>query len=145
MASEMNLAESAHGALNATGMKNTSQRALILDIIRQGHLGADEIYKLAREKQPRLSLSTVYRTLRRLKGLGLIEELHFDEAHHHYEMKKSPENCHLFCLGCGEVIEFDYKLGKRTKNNIARKMGFTVTGTEIEMVGYCARCRQGRQ
>lgn len=128
-----------------TGMKNTSQRTLILDIIRQGHLGADEIYELARKKQPHLSLSTVYRTLRRLKELGLIEELHFDEAHHHYELKTSPESCHLVCLGCGRVIELDYKLSPRMKNNITQKIGFTVTDAEIEMVGYCDECRRKNQ
>ena len=72
--------------LNTAGLRNTTQRALIMDIIRHGqgeHLDADEVYRQAKRKQPRLSLSTVYRTLQKLKGLGLIEELHFDEAHHH--------------------------------------------------------------
>ncbi|GAH00887.1 unnamed protein product, partial [marine sediment metagenome] len=52
-----------------------------MEIIRQGegHLDADEIYRRARERVPRLSLSTVYRTLLMLKKLGLVEELHFDE------------------------------------------------------------------
>ncbi len=139
------LAENGNQKLDATGMKNTSQRTILLEIIRQGHLGADEIYELARKKQPRLSLSTVYRTLRRLKELGLIEELHFAESHHHYEMKTSPESCHLLCLGCGLVTELDYRLGSRMKRNIAWEKGFTVTGAEIEIVGYCDKCREVNQ
>src|SRR4030042_5762402 len=78
-------------ALNVPGLRITSQRALILEVIRhgEGHLDADEVYRRAREKKPRLSLSTVYRTLQMLKKLDLIEELHFDEEHHHYEIKSS--------------------------------------------------------
>ncbi len=57
--------ENTRRALNLPGLRITSQRALILEVIRrgQGHLDADEVYRQAREKQPRLSLSTVYRTL----------------------------------------------------------------------------------
>ena len=79
------MAKTGRRALNITGIRVTSQRALILEIVRrgQGHLDADEIYRQARKKQPRLSLSTVYRTLQMLKKLGLVEEVHFDEAHHH--------------------------------------------------------------
>jgi len=132
-------------ALNVTGLRVTNQRALILDIIRRGHLDADEIYRQAREKQPRLSLSTVYRTLQVLKKLGLVEELHFDEAHHHYEIKPSSEHHHLVCLGCGKVVEFKCPLSPKMKEDIAREKGFEVTGVEIRMTGYCPKCRQNRK
>ena len=132
-------------ALSSTRLRMTNQRALILEIIRQGHLDADEIYRRARDKQPRLSLSTVYRTLRRLRELGLVDELHFDEAHHHYEVRPSTEHHHLVCLGCGKIVEFEYKLSQRMKQDIARKQGFEVTGVEVNMTGYCAKCRQRRE
>jgi len=123
----------------------TNQRALILEIIRQGHLDADEVYRRAKDKQPRLSLSTVYRTLRRLKELGLIDELHFDEAHHHYEVKPSAEHHHLVCLGCGKIVEFECKLSQKMRQDLARKQGFEVMGVEINMTGYCSKCRQRRE
>jgi len=132
-------------ALSSAGLRMTNQRALILDIIRRGHLDADEVYRQAREKQPRLSLSTVYRTLRRLKELGLVDELHFDEAHHHYEVKPSAEHHHLVCLGCGKIVEFESGLSQKMKQEIARKQGFEVTGVEVQMTGYCSKCRQGRE
>ena len=127
--------------LSSAGLRMTNQRALILDIIRRGHLDADEVYRQAREKQPRLSLSTVYRTLRRLKELGLVEELHFAEAHHHYEVKPSAEHHHLVCLGCGKIVEFESSLSQEMKQEIARKQGFEVTGVEVHMTGYCSKCR----
>ncbi len=128
-------------ALNVTGLRITSQRALILEIIRRGHLDADEIYRQAREKQPRLSLSTVYRTLQVLKKLGLVEELHFDDTHHHYEVKPSSDHHHLVCLGCGQVIEFHYPLSRYVKRNVPEAKEFKVIETEVRMTGYCSKCR----
>jgi len=136
-----------HRQLDVTGMRVTNQRALILEIIRlgQGHLDADEIYRRARERQPHLSLSTVYRTLRRLKQLGLVEELHFDESHHHYEVKPSAEHHHLVCLGCGKVIEFRYPLAHYVKRNVAEARDFDIIDTEVRVAGYCSSCRQSRK
>ncbi len=136
--------ESNRRALNVTGLRATSQRALILEIIRRGHLDADEIYRQARGKQPNISLSTVYRTLRMFKKLGLVEELHFDEEHHHYEVKPSAEHHHLVCLGCGRVVEFQYPLARLVKRNVTEAKDFEITGSEVRMTGYCSKCRQNR-
>jgi len=130
-------------ALRGPGLRVTNQRALILEVIRkgQGHLDADEIYRRAREKKPRLSLSTVYRTLQTLKRLGLVEELHFDDEHHHYEVKPPTEHHHLLCLGCGRVIEFEYPLTHLVKRDITQARGFEITGSEVKITGYCSQCR----
>ena len=131
-------------ALNRAGMRITNQRALIMEIIRRGrgHLDADEIHRQAREKEPRLSLSTVYRTLNVLKELNLVDELHFDENHHHYEVKPSTEHHHLKCLDCGKVVEFSYPLSNYLKENVPAAKDFDITDTEVNMSGYCARCRR---
>lgn len=128
-------------------MRMTNQRALILEIVRQeqSHLDADEVYRQARERLPRLSLSTVYRTLHNLKKLSLIEELHFDEEHHHYEIKPSTEHHHLACLGCGRVIEFQYPLARLIKRNVAEAKDFEVIDTELRVSGYCAKCRESKK
>lgn len=133
--------------LNTAGVRVTNQRALILEIIRRGkgHLDADEVYRRARQKYPRLSLSTVYRTLQLFKKLGLVEELHFDETHHHYEVKPSAEHYHLVCLGCGKVIEFRYPLSRYIKKNVPEAEDFEIVDTEIRMTGYCPGCRQNQK
>ena len=145
MASKTKSLERKRKTLKSSGMRATNQRALILEIIRRGHLDADEIYRQAREKQPRLSLSTVYRTLRVFKELGLVEELHLDEAHHHYEAKPSSEHQHLVCLGCGKIVEFECPLSLKMRKDIAREKGFEITGVEIRMTGYCPKCRRNRK
>jgi Fe2+ or Zn2+ uptake regulation protein len=136
-----------HDNLNAAGMRLTNQRALILKILLQesGHPDADEIYRRARVRQPRLSLSTVYRTLQAFKKLGLVKECHFDEYHHHYEAKPSAEHHHLVCLGCGRIIEFQQQLTRYLKRNVPEAKDFEVTNTEIRMTGYCPQCQKERK
>ncbi|MEE9583481.1 MAG: transcriptional repressor [Dehalococcoidales bacterium] len=133
-------------APDLSGMRATSQRALILEVIRRGvgHLDADEIYRQARKKEPRLSLSTVYRSLQAFKKLGLVEEVHFDEDHHHYELKQPPEHHHLVCLGCGRVIEFQHPVSRYVRRNVAEAKDFEIVDTELRMTGYCSRCRRER-
>jgi Fe2+ or Zn2+ uptake regulation protein len=133
-------------ALSVIGIRATNQRALVLEVIRHGqeHLDADEIYRRARIKQPHISLSTVYRTLQAFKKLGLIDELHFDEAHHRYEIKPASEHQHLRCLGCGKIVEFECPLSVKMKEDITRENDFEVTGVEVRMTGYCSQCRQDR-
>ena len=139
--------ETSRRTLNIPGLRVTNQRALILEIIRggQGHLDADEVYRRARKKQPRLSLSTVYRTLQTLKELGLVEEVHLDETHHHYEIKASNEHHHLVCLGCGKVVEFECPVSVQMKEEVSREKGFEVVNTEVRMTGYCSECSKERE
>ena len=131
-------------ALGKDGVRITSQRELILEIIRrgEGHLDADEVYRQARIEQPNISLSTVYRNLQLFKKLGLVEEVSFDTTHHHYEMKPSSEHYHMVCLGCGRVVEFSCPLSRYVKRNVAEARDFEITDIKAQVSGYCSRCRQ---
>ena len=126
-----------------SGQRVTSQRRLLLDLLRhsEGHLDADELYRLAKEREPRISLSTVYRALSLFKELGLVEERHFAEEHHHYEVKRKREHHHLVCLGCGKVVEFQSPLSKRIKEDVSRQSGFEILNASVSLEGYCERCR----
>ena len=147
MNAEAKLFKNNRRVLNAPGMRVTNQRALILEIIRQGrgHLDADEVFRQARQKHPRLSLSTVYRALQKFKDLGLVEEVHFDESHHHYEMKSSAEHHHLVCLGCGRVVEFKYPFARLIKRDVDEARNFEITGGEVRIEGYCPSCQKSRK
>ena len=125
----------------------TRQRTLLLDLIKDagGHLDADELYRRAREKQPRVSLSTVYRALHLFKKMGLVEEYHFDESHHHYEATSKKEHHHLLCLGCGKVTEFQSPLSRYVTRNVPEARDFHIVDTELRMTGYCSDCRKTGQ
>jgi Fe2+ or Zn2+ uptake regulation protein len=127
--------------------RTTSQRRLLLDIMRssEGHLDADEIYRRAREKRDHFSLSTVYRNLQLFKSLGLVEEHHFEEGRHCYEVKPSVEHHHLICLGCGKVEEFTCSETQYMKEKVAKDKGFKIVSTEVRMTGLCAACRRRKR
>lgn len=129
--------------LRAEGKRITPQRSLLLDVIRRskGHLGADQIYHLARERDPRISLSTVYRNLNLLKELGLISRLHLDEEHHHYELKDAANHYHLICSSCGRVIEFDSSLVEQLMADVSAEKDFVVERVRIDLTGLCVECR----
>lgn len=130
-------------ARQIAGQRVTSQRRLLLDIIREaeGHPGADELYRRAKERDPRISLSTVYRNLQLFKELGLIAERHFSENHHHYEVKGPKEHHHLVCLGCGRVIEFESSLMAGARGRIEKEHQFEVSAAHIYLEGYCSDCQ----
>ena len=129
------------GSLRELGKRVTPQRRAILSIIQEhgGHLSADEIYYLARRDVPRLSLSTVYRTLDLLKELDLVAELHLAGDHYHYEAQ-SEVHQHLVCISCGKVIEFLCGHYARVHESLASEHGFRITGSRVELLGYCEEC-----
>jgi len=129
-------------ALRRQGKRMTSQRALLLQIIAESdeHLDAEEIHRRAHRRGAGLSLSTVYRTLSVLAGMGLLRELHFDEEHHHYEPALG-EHYHLFCLRCGHVSEYWPPDGGRRLRQVAGECGFDLVSARLELHGICGRCR----
>jgi Fe2+ or Zn2+ uptake regulation protein len=131
--------------LRLRGNRVTPQRRAILKIIQEqgGHLSADEIYYLARKEVPRLSLSTVYRTLELLKDLDLVSELQLAGSHYRYEAQ-SGEHQHLVCLSCGKVIEFQCAHWAEMHRKLADQHGFKITGSRVELFGYCEECSNVR-
>jgi len=125
----------------------TTQRRLLLELLREadGHLDADELYRRAGVKEPRISLATVYRNLKLFKELGLIAESNLGETHSHYEIKGTAEHHHLVCLGCGQVIEFDSPLIAEAASGIQREKGFDITSAKLKMEGYCPKCKEKRE
>ena len=124
----------------------TSQRQTLLGLIRQqgGHLDATELYRRAQELQPRISLSTVYRAMHFFKQLGLIEEHRFEQDHLHYEAKPKVEHCHLICLRCGRISEFQSPQTEKLKKEVEHEKNFKVASIQIHLQGYCHQC-QGKQ
>jgi len=125
-----------------SGRRITSQRKLLFDLLTAsgGHIDAGELYVKAREKDPRISLATVYRNLNLFKGAGLVKEYHFAEEHHHYEVKGKRGHQHLVCLGCDKVVEFESPLVGKMKEEVSRANGFAVTDVTVYIEGYCADC-----
>jgi len=127
--------------LHAAGKRVTPERRLLLRVIASNpHLDVNEIYLQARKDDPRLNLSTVYRTVKMFTELDLVDASHLGQGHDHYEIRLK-NHYHCICLGCGKVIEIPALL--RLKN-VGKKYGFDVIGGKVELFGYCKDCQQKR-
>jgi len=125
----------------------TAQRRLLLDTLREakGHLDAKELYRRASEKDPRVSLATVYRNLRLFKELGLVEEMHLDEARCYYEIRRSSDHYHLVCRSCGKVTEFESTAVANLIEEVQRNSDFEATRAVLYLEGYCRKCEGKEQ
>jgi Fe2+ or Zn2+ uptake regulation protein len=122
----------------------TPQRRLLLSIMREAgrHLDAKEVYRRASERDPNISLATVYRNLRVFEKQGLINERHLGQARCYYEMKRLGEHQHLVCEACGQVIEFESPLIRKLVAEVQRKNNFSVTKVELYLEGHCHKCKE---
>jgi len=132
-----------HRLPRLAGQRLTSQRLLLLELIEktEGQLDVYEIYRRAKERNRKLSLSTVYRALRLFTELGIVDDLQYDQ-HHYHAAKLSSEHYHLVCLGCGQVVEFESDLVDALKEAVGASYSFDVTRGEVNLSGYCQRCRK---
>jgi Fe2+ or Zn2+ uptake regulation protein len=134
-------------ALRGQGMRLTSQRALLLDLIENniGHLDTHELWQLAKQRDANISLATTYRAVALFRDLGLIDEVHLAEDHHHYEARSASEHQHLICLGCGSIVEFTHPLVSRLITAVGSAHGYRIAGVTVDLTGYCPACQRQRQ
>lgn len=138
--------EGIKASLRERGVRLTRQRRILLDLIDQSgqHLDAEQLYQLAREKDPRLNRVTVYRTLKMLKNGGLVDELdlmHHAGDQHYYETRLKQEHAHVVCLRCGRVEEFFGQPLRQLREEIQRDLGFQILLARTEVGGYCSHCQ----
>jgi Fur family ferric uptake transcriptional regulator len=131
---------------SAVGLRLTRQRQIVLDLIDKTgqHLDAESLYRLAREKDPKLNRVTVYRTLKLLKEGGLVDELdlmHHAGEQHYYETRRKQEHAHVICLSCGKVEEFFGEPLQRLRRQIEAHFGFEIVLARTEVGGYCPHCQ----
>ena len=127
--------------VRAAGRRMTPERKLLIRIISaNAHLDASEIFLLAKEKNPKISLSTVYRAMSLLKELGIVAANALGEDHRHYEVH-SDEHCHCVCLSCGRLVEIPLV---DATGILEEESGFEIVGAKVELTGYCERCHKER-
>ena len=124
--------------VQAAGKRLTGERELILRVIEANpHLGAVEIYRRAARRDPKLNLSTVYRTMSLLRKMGLVDASPLGQDHDHYEARGNAHH-HAVCLRCGQVLEIPTD---RWIADLAARQQFRVTAAQVELLGYCAECQ----
>jgi Fur family ferric uptake transcriptional regulator len=119
------------------GRRITGQRKAIAEVISaaRDHPDAFEIHRRAAEKDPRIALSTVYRTLKIFAEIGLIEQHSFEGARARIERAAKAHHDHLVDIETGRVIEFSSPEIERLQIEIAARYGYELTGHRLELYG----------
>lgn len=123
------------------GLRATSQRIEIMGAVigSEGHPTAEEVWESARERQPTLSLSTVYDTLSLFVELDLIEEVHGGEGGTRYEFFHEP-HVNLVCTECGSVEDVDLDGLASLLAAAEDASRFQVPPQPLELEGVCTEC-----
>jgi len=115
--------------------------AIVKDAPRGTHLTAPEVYAKARDCGLPVSISTVYRTLQRLKEVGNLSTVSGNRKLRYESAEQGPEHDHLICLNCGMTIEFiDERLPSFGKA-VAKTKGFVHIKSRFDILGFCGQCR----
>lgn len=138
------------GSLQQRGVRMTRQRQILLDLIDKSgkHLDAESLFRLAREKDPKLNRVTVYRTLKMLKFEGLVDELdllHHGGDQHYYETRMKREHAHVVCLQCGKIEEYFGDPLAQIRQQVRDIFGFEILLVRTEIGGYCPNCQIVRE
>jgi Fur family ferric uptake transcriptional regulator len=135
--------------MKARGLRLTGQRKILAELLEtaEEHLDAESVYRLAKAKDETIHRATVYRTLNKLKKLGLVDELdlmHVSGERHFYEIRPSTLHIHLVCTTCKRVDEPDEAFWDDLKRRVENENGFRPEVVRVEMAGVCAACLRKR-
>jgi len=123
------------------GLRMTGQRRTIARILTeaQDHPDVEEVHQRAAAVDSRISLSTVYRTLRLWEEKGILQRHVFGTGRGHYERANIVHHDHLIDVDTGKVIEFRNEEIERLQERVARELGFELVGHRLELYGVPLR------
>lgn len=134
--------------LHAKSYKLTPQREATLRVLLEheaGHLSAEEVFLLVKEKAPEIGLATVYRTLELLYELEIVDKINFGDGVSRFDLRKEGAkrfHHHLVCTECGSVEEIEEDLLKDVEKVIEKNWGFQVENHRLTFHGTCKQCIQ---
>lgn len=119
------------------GMRMTEQRRVIARTLQESddHPDVEELYRRSSKVDPRISISTVYRTVKLFEDAGIIEKHDFRDGRSRYETVPEEHHDHMIDVKTGEVIEFHSAEIEALQERIAREHGFRLVGHRLELYG----------
>lgn len=117
------------------GLKLTDQRRTIARVLSDAadHPDVDQVYRRATRLDPRISIATVYRTVRLFEEANILEKHDFGDGRARYEEVQEEHHDHLIDVKSGEVIEFFNEEIEALKERIARDLGYKLIGHRLEL------------
>ena len=125
-----------------SGLKMTGQRRIVARILSESddHPDVEMLHKRAHKLDPKISIATVYRTVRLFEEAGIIEKHDFGDGRARYEELGDEHHDHLIDLKSGKVIEFSNEKIERLQQEIAEKLGFRLVEHRLEL--YCVPLKE---
>lgn len=122
-------------ACAAKGMRMTDQRRTIARVLDAAtdHPDVEEVYRRASAIDPRISISTVYRTVKLFEDAGIIERHDFRDGRSRYETVSEEHHDHLIDLRSGSVIEFRSEEIEALQELIAKRLGYRLVDHRLEL------------
>jgi Fur family ferric uptake transcriptional regulator len=117
------------------GMRMTEQRRVIAQVIEAAddHPDVEELYRRAAAQDPRISLSTVYRTLNLFEEAGLVTKHDFRDGRARFEPIPDEHHDHLIDIRSGKVIEFRNEEIEAIQDLIAKRLGYKLVDHRLEL------------
>lgn len=124
------------------GLKMTGPRRVIARVLStaSSHPDAEEVHRRAAKLDSRISLATVYRTLRLFEEQGIVARRDFGDGHARYEAEGSRHHHdHLIDLQTGRVVEFESEEIEALQAKLARRLGYRLVNHRLELYGVPLR------
>jgi Fur family transcriptional regulator, ferric uptake regulator len=119
------------------GMRMTDQRRIIARVLSDStdHPDVEEVYRRTSALDSKISIATVYRTVRLFEEAGILERHDFRDGRARYELVSEGHHDHLINLETGEVLEFQSEEIERLQDEIAKELGFRLVDHRMELYG----------
>ncbi len=127
--------------LRSRGYRLTPQRRKVLDAVTElVHARPDDVNSYLLDHGETINLSTIYRTLELLEGLGLVTHAHLGHGAPTYHSSAVPDHLHLVCHDCGSVTEASTGLAAGLVDRLRRDHDFEPEVTHLTIFGRCKAC-----
>lgn len=125
----------------ARGLRMTDQRRVVARVIgdAEDHPDVEELYARAAKIDPKISLATVYRTVKVFEESGILEKHEFGDGRARYEDAERDHHDHLIDVNTGQVIEFIDPEIEALQERIAARLGYRLIGHRLELLGVPVR------
>ena len=119
------------------GMKMTEQRRVIARVLSRAedHPDVEEVHRRAADLDPRISIATVYRTVRLWEEANILERHDFGDGRSRYEEVTEDHHDHLIDMKSGHVVEFQNEEIEELQDKIAKAHGMKLVGHRLELYG----------
>ena len=119
------------------GVKLTEQRKIIAKVMSKSrdHPDVDELYKRVSEIDSKISIATVYRTVKLFEESGIVEKHDFKGNKARYEQAPQEHHDHLIDIHTGEIVEFVNEDIEKIQKQVAEKLGYKLVDHRLELYG----------